>query len=42
MLIDINSLTQNRRDLFGKDNVHPNNDGAKEIASVVYEFISNL
>lgn len=42
MLIDINILTQNRRDLFGKDNVHPNNDGAKEIASVVYEFISNL
>ncbi len=41
-LIDINSLTENRRELFGKDNVHPNNDGAKEIASAVYKFIINL
>lgn len=42
MLIDINDLTENRRDLFGKDNVHPNNEGAKEIASAVYEFIIKL
>lgn len=42
MLIDINELTKNRRELFGKDNVHPNNDGAKEIASVIYKYIINL
>ncbi len=42
LLININDLTENRRDLFGKDNVHPNNDGAKEIASAVYKFIINL
>ena len=41
-LIDINALTKDRRDLFGKDNVHPNNAGAEEIASVVYKYISNL
>ena len=41
-LIDINDLTENRRDLFGKDNVHPNNDGAKAIASVVYDYIKNI
>ena len=41
-LININDLTENRRELFGKDNVHPNNDGAKEISSVVYKFIINL
>ena len=41
-LININDLTENRRDLFGKDNVHPNNDGAREIASVVYNSIINL
>ncbi len=41
MLIDINDLTENRRDLFGKDNVHPNNAGAEEIASAVYKFIIN-
>ena len=42
MLIDINDITDNRRDLFGKDNVHPNNDGAAEIASTIYKFIVNL
>lgn len=42
MLININDLTANRRDLFGKDNVHPNNSGAKEIASAVYKHIINL
>ena len=42
MLININDLTENRRDLFGKDNVHPNNSGAKEIASSVYEHIIKL
>ena len=41
-LININDLTENRRDLFGKDNVHPNNDGASEIANAVYKFIINL
>ncbi len=41
-LININDLTENRRDLFGRDNVHPNNDGAEEIASAVYKFIINL
>ncbi len=41
-LININDLTEDRRDLFGKDNVHPNNEGAKEIASAVYEYIINL
>lgn len=38
--IDMNTLTQNRRDLFNKDNVHPNNDGAKAIAEEVFENIS--
>ena len=38
-LIEINNLTENRRDLFGDDNVHPNNDGAKSIADEVYKFI---
>lgn len=38
-LIDINALTTDRRDLFGKDNVHPNNDGARAIAEAVYEAI---
>ena len=38
-LIEINNLTENRRDLFGKDNVHPNNDGAKAIAQEVFENI---
>ena len=41
-LININDLTDDRRDLFGKDNVHPNNDGAKVIASAVYDFIKNV
>lgn len=41
-LIDINNITENRRDLFGKDNVHPNNEGAKAIADEVYKFIPNL
>lgn len=39
-IIDINSLTDNRRDLFGNDNVHPNNEGAAEIAEAVYKFIN--
>ncbi len=38
-LIDTNNLTENRRDLFGKDNVHPNNEGAKTIAENVHKFI---
>ncbi len=40
-LIDINNLTENRRELFGKDNVHPNNEGAKFIAESIYKFIPN-
>lgn len=39
-LIDINALTTDRRDLFGKDNVHPNNDGARAIAEAVYNKIN--
>lgn len=42
ILIDINNLTENRRDLFGKDNVHPNNAGAKTIADEVYKYISDI
>lgn len=38
-LIDINALTTGHREFFGRDNVHPNNDGAKAIAQVVYENI---
>ncbi len=38
--IDINKLTENRRDLFNSDNVHPNNDGAAAIAQEVYKFIA--
>ena len=41
-LIDINDLTDNSRHLFGKDNVHPNNEGAKEIASAVFKFINKI
>ncbi|MBR2418239.1 MAG: hypothetical protein IKB12_06365 [Clostridia bacterium] len=38
-VIEINNLTENRRDLFGKDNVHPNNEGAKAIAEEVFRNI---
>ena len=38
-LIDINNLTENRRELFGKDNVHPNAEGAETIATAIYEAI---
>lgn len=41
-LIDIYDLTYNRRELFGKDNVHPNNDGAQAIADEIYKFIPNF
>lgn len=40
--IDISSLTENRRDLFGKDNVHPNNEGAKLIAEEVFRTIEKI
>lgn len=40
-VIDINALTTDRRDLFGKDNVHPNNEGAKVIAEAVYKAITD-
>ena len=35
-LIDINNLTDKRGDLFSTDLIHPNNQGAKEIAKEVY------
>ena len=35
-VIEINNLTENRRDLFGKDHVHPNNEGAKAIAEEIF------
>ena len=38
-LIDINNLTENKRELFGKDNVHPNAEGAETIATAIYEAI---
>ena len=38
-IIEINNLTENHRELFGKDNVHPNNNGAKAISEAVYEAI---
>ena len=38
-VIEINNLTENRRDLFGKDHVHPNKYGAKAIAEIIYEAI---
>ncbi len=38
-VIDINELTTDSRDLFGKDNVHPNNEGAEVIAKAVYAAI---
>lgn len=38
-VIDINLLTKNNRGLFGSDNVHPNNDGAKLIAETVFGYI---
>ena len=38
-LIEINNLTENRRELFGNDNVHPNKYGAKAIAEIIYEAI---
>ncbi len=39
-VIDINSATQNRRELFSKDLVHPNYDGLKAIAQEIYNGIS--
>lgn len=38
-LIDINDLTEGRRDLFLSDNVHPNNSGAAFIAETVYNYL---
>lgn len=38
-LIEINDLTDSHRELFGSDNVHPNNDGAVAIANEVYNYI---
>lgn len=38
-IIEINDLTKNGRELFGRDNVHPNKDGAKAIAEEVFKNI---
>lgn len=38
-LIDINDLTEGRRDYFLTDNVHPNNSGASLIAQTVYNYL---
>lgn len=38
--IDMNSVTDGRYDLYGKDLVHPNYDGAKLMAQTVYEHIT--
>ena len=38
-LIDINDLTEGRRDYFLTDNVHPNNTGAGAIAEAIYNYI---
>lgn len=38
-LIDINNLTENRRDLFLSDLIHPNAKGANAIAEEVYKNI---
>lgn len=38
-LIDVYTLTENRHDLFNRDNVHPNNAGAEAIAEEVFGSI---
>ena len=38
-LIDVNNLTENRSDLISSDLIHPNKDGALEIAKEVYKNI---
>ncbi len=38
-VIDVYDLTQNHREWFESDNVHPSNDGAKEIAELVAKKI---
>lgn len=39
-LIDIFKMTEGHREFFGKDNVHPNNEGAAAIANEIYSRIS--
>lgn len=39
-LIDIYAATEGHREYFGKDNVHPNNDGARLIADEVFKAIN--
>lgn len=39
--IDMNTITDNRYDLYSKDLIHPNYDGAKLIANTVYNHLSN-
>ena len=38
-VIEISELTANHREWFSKDGVHPNNEGAKQIANAVCEAI---
>lgn len=39
-LIDVNNLTEGRRDYFLTDNVHPNNTGAAFLAETVYSYLT--
>jgi lysophospholipase L1-like esterase len=35
----MNVITNGHREWFLDDNVHPNNDGAMEIAKAIYEYL---
>lgn len=41
-VIDIHSLTENQTAWFNKDGIHPNAQGAKEIATYVYNCMLNV
>ena len=40
-LVDLYTLTQGKRELFGPDGLHPNADGAKRIAEAVFRKLCN-
>jgi len=40
-LVDLYTLTQGKRDLFGPDGLHPNAAGAKVIAEAVFRTLCN-